>query len=326
LTRLQALLEEQFDQPELWRDTIDAAASTEASFTTAQARLIERIYERRADVETKVEYLSRLAWVLHRLKEAPKVERLLDRALKLRPADPAARRELAGVLAAAGRYDEARRLYDGLKLTFADHYRLAEIAIAGHHYEEAEKEVSEVLRARPDDFRGRMLLAAILSGTKQYAEAARLYRKLLEEHPDDRTLPVKVAELTLWGGDYDGAVVLFQELLDRDVEQPDLWKEYVDAAASAKRLPDKLRPTVVHICDRVRQGKTDDAVFLGRLAWVLRRVKETDKSVVLLDKAVSLEPESRTLRQQLAEALQEKGDYEEAEKHYRILLRSKRTP
>ena len=59
---------------------------------------------------------------------------------------------------------------------------------------------------------------------------------------------------------------------------------------------------------------------------MLRRVKETDKSVVLLTKAVSLEPDSRSLRQQLAEALQEKGDYDEAEKHYRILLRAKPKP
>jgi tetratricopeptide (TPR) repeat protein len=326
LKRLQAVLEEQFEQPELWRDTIDAAASTEAAFTPAQARLLERIYDRRAATETKVEYLSRLAWVLHLLKEAPKVERLLDRALALHPKDPAVCRELAGVLASAGRYDEARRLYDGLKLTFADHYRLAEISIAGRHYEEAEKEVSAILKARPDDFRGRMLQAAILSGSKQYAEASRLYRKLMEEHPDDRTLPVKVAELTLWGGDYDGALVLFQEVLDRDAEQPDLWKGYVDAAASAKQLPDKARPTAVQIYERIRQAKSEDPVFLGRLAWVLRRVKETDRSVVLLEQAVALEPTSRPLRQQLAEALQEKGDYDEAEKHYRILLRTRPKP
>ena len=47
---------------------------------------------------------------------------------------------------------------------------------------------------------------------------------------------------------------------------PSQHAQWVDAAASAKRLPDKLRPTAVHIYERVRAGKTDDAVFLGRLA------------------------------------------------------------
>jgi predicted Zn-dependent protease len=323
LARFQALLEEQFDQRELWRATIDAAASAEGKFTPAEARLIERIYAEWLATENRVEYLSRLAWVLHRLKEAPKVERLLDRALAPHPADPAVRRELAGVLAAAGRYDQARRLYDGLKLTFADHYRLAEIAISSRRYDEAEREVGEILQARPEDFRGRMLQAAVLSGTKHYAEAAQLYHKLLEEHADDRTLPVKVAELTLWGGDYDGAVVLYQELLDRDMDQAELWRGYVDAAASATRLSDKVRPTALAIYGRTRAVKAEDTVFLARLAWVLRRVKELGKSAKLLEKALALEPDSRSIRQQLAETLQEKGDYDEAEKHFRILLHSR---
>jgi predicted Zn-dependent protease/cellulose synthase/poly-beta-1,6-N-acetylglucosamine synthase-like glycosyltransferase len=324
--RFGALLEQQFEQPELWRAYVDAAASFEGKFTTAQARLVERIHDRWAAAETKVEYLSRLAWVLHRLKETPKVERLLDRALALRPTDPAVRRELAGVLAAAGRPEEARHLYDGLKRTFADYYRLAEIDIAARHYEDAEKEVAEILRARPDDVRAQMLRAAVLAGTKRFTEAARLYRGLLRDHPDDRALPVKVAELTLWSGDYDAALVLFQELLDRDADQPDLWKGYVDAAASATHLPAKLRETALRLYAHAGEARADDANFLARLAWVLRRVKETGKSAALLEKVLATDPESRTIRQQLAEALQEKGDYDEAEKHYRVLLRARPSP
>jgi predicted Zn-dependent protease/cellulose synthase/poly-beta-1,6-N-acetylglucosamine synthase-like glycosyltransferase len=321
LKRFGALLEDQFEQSELWRSYIDAAASSEGKFTTAQARLVGRIHDRWATAETKVEYLSRLAWVLHRLKETPKVSRLLDRALALRPTDPAVRRELAGVLSAAGRTEEARRLYDGLKRTFADYYRLAEMDIAARHYDDAEKEVAEILKARPDDLRGQMLQAAVFAGTKRFPEAARLYRKLLHDHPDDKVLPVKVAELTLWGGDYDAAVVLFQELLDRDPDQPELWKGYVDAAASAAHLPDKARATVLQLYAHAPEVKGDDVTCLARLAWVLRRVKEPGKSAALLEKVLAADPDSRTVRQQLAETLQEKGDYDEAEKHYRILLR-----
>jgi cellulose synthase/poly-beta-1,6-N-acetylglucosamine synthase-like glycosyltransferase/predicted Zn-dependent protease len=322
LERFQALLEEQFDQAELWRSYVDAAASTEAKFTPAQAGLIERIYEWRAGVETKVEYLSRLAWVLHRLKQTGKVERLLDRALALKPAEPAVRRELAGVLAAAGRHEEARHLYDGLKRTFADHYRLAELDLAARRFDDAEKEIGAILKARPEDLRGQLLLAAVLSGTKRYTEATALYRKLLQDHPHDRTIPPKLAELALWGGDYDGALAQFQEILDRDADRAELWKGYIDAAASATKLPETLRRTVLHVYDRTRQTKGTDTVFLTRLAWVLRRVKEPGRSAALLEEALARNPGDRSVRRQLAEALNEKGDYDAAEKHYRILLQS----
>jgi tetratricopeptide (TPR) repeat protein/cellulose synthase/poly-beta-1,6-N-acetylglucosamine synthase-like glycosyltransferase len=320
LRRFELLLEDQFDQPALWHSYLDAAASSEAPFTTPQANLIVQIHGQLAESEPKVEYLSRLAWVLHRLKEDAKVEKLLDRALALKPTEPGVRRELAGVLAAAGRHEQARRLYDGLKLTFADKYRLAELDLAARKYDAAEKEINEILKARPEDLRAHVLLAAVYSGTKRYAEASRLYRKLLQDHPGDRSIPVRIAELALWGGDYDGALAQFQGILDRDPDQPALWKGYVDAAASATKLPDTLRRTILHVYDRTRAAKGTDAVFLARLAWVLRRVKEPGKSAALLEEALARQPDSRAIRQQLAEALQEKGDYDAAEKHYRILL------
>jgi predicted Zn-dependent protease len=276
-------------------------------------------------VETKVEYLSRLAWVLFRLKELPKVEQLLDRAMALRPSEPAVRKELAGVLAAAGRPQQAREMYEGLKLTFADHYRLAEIDIAAGEFAAAEKEVRIILKAKPDDLKGQLLLAAVLSGGKKYAEAAELYAKLLVDHPGDPTIPVKLAELALWSGDYDTALRQYQGLLDRDVGRPALWRGYIDAAASAKTLPKTAHDVVLHIYEQTRQAKPKEPVFLARLAWVLRRVKEAQKSTALLQQALALDPGSRTLRLQLAEALYEAGAYEEAEKHFQILLRPART-
>jgi predicted Zn-dependent protease len=322
VARFQALLDEDFDQPPLWRCYVDAAASTEMLLTENHARMVLRIHERRAGVETRVEYLSRLAWVLFRLKELPKVEKLLDRALSLHPTEPAVRKELAGVLAAAGRPQEARKLFEGLKLTLADHYRLAEMDIAAGQFDPAEKEVRTILQARPGDLRAQLLLAAVLSGGKKYGAAAQLYQKLLADHPENRTIPVKLAELALWSGDYDTALAQFQGLLDKDVGRQGLWRGYIDAAASAKTLPAAAHQTVLHIYEQTRRATPKEPVFLARLAWVLRRVKEPQKGTALLQQALALDPGSRTLRLQLAEGLYEAGAYEEAEKHFQVLLRT----
>jgi cellulose synthase/poly-beta-1,6-N-acetylglucosamine synthase-like glycosyltransferase/predicted Zn-dependent protease len=323
LDRFHALLEAQFEHPELWRNYIDAAASAAGTLTEAQTRMTIRIHDRRAAVEIKVEYLSRMAWVMIRLKETTRAEKLLDRALSLKPTDPAVRKELAGVLAAAGRHLLARQMYDGLKLTLADHYRLAEIDIAGRQFEAAEKEIEAILHVRPGDRKARLLQAAILMGNKKFGEATKLYQELAQAHPGDPTIPIKLAELALWSGDYDMALARYQELLDKDVQQPALWKGYIDAAASATALTETLPKTVVHILDKTRTTQTRDVVFLTRMAWVLRRVKELDRSAAILEMALAVEPNNRTIRLQLAETLYEKGDHARAESHFQALLRTR---
>jgi Tfp pilus assembly protein PilF len=49
-------------------------------------------------------------------------------------------------------------------------------------------------------------------------------------------------------------------------------------------------------------------------------VKEADKSVALLRQAVTLAPDSRDVRLQLAQSLYDKGEFREAEKHFKVLL------
>jgi predicted Zn-dependent protease len=321
LTYFQVLLEEQFDQPGLWRGYLDAAASAPTPLTEAHKRMAVRIYDRRATQETKVEYLSRLAWVLCRVKEPAKANQLLDRAVALRPTKPAVRKELAGVLAAAGKHAQARQMYKGLKLTTADRYRLAEIDAADRKFDAAERQVRAILRERPADLKAQLLLATILSGSKQFAKAAKVYRQLGRDYPQDPTIPVKLAELALWSGDYDSALAQFQRLLDKKAQQPALWAGYIDAGASARALPDALHKTVLHIYKNLRKAETKDAVFLTRMAWVLRRVKEPNKSIALLKKALARDPGSRPIRLQLAQTLHEVGAYWEAEEHFKALLK-----
>lgn len=63
-----------------------------------------------------------------------------------------------------------------------------------------------------------------------------------------------------------------------------------------------------------------DAVELARFGWVLHRLGENAKSVDILEKAVALEPENRNLRLQLANELQDLGQFERAAQQYNLLL------
>ena len=77
--------------------------------------------------------------------------------------------------------------------------------------------------------------------------------------------------------------------------------------------------------DRGLAERRSDAAFLGRMARVMRRLNEPEKGIELLRQALAAAPDSRALRQQLAEALQANGKYEEAEQHFSQLLCPKRS-
>jgi predicted Zn-dependent protease len=321
LSQFAGLLEAEPDQPDLWRCFVDAAASAENMLTEKHRPVVLRIYDAMMAAETKPEYLSRLAWVLFRHKETARTDRLLGKALALRPVEPAVRKELAGVLAAAGRYDAAVQMYSGLKLTFADRLRLAEIYAGCKRFDAAEREVRALLSTRYGDVRAQVLLAAVLTWNEKYEEANGIYRQLLYSHPNDTDILIKLAELALWTGQYDKALVQFYNLLEPDPNHTRFWTGYIDSAASARQLPESHRKLVVHICQKTLESRAGDAVFLVRLAWVLRRYKELDSSVAVLELSLTKDPSARSVRHQLAEALYEGGRHEEAEKHLRVLLR-----
>ncbi len=121
LVQLQPLLEEKFDQPELWVTFVDAAAAVRA-LTPTQRKLVLRIgAEPVKGTRNNISHLTRLAWVLFREATAAKdnallaqANRFLDEAVAMKPLAVTERKELAGVLAVAGKVDEALAQLDGL--------------------------------------------------------------------------------------------------------------------------------------------------------------------------------------------------------------------
>ena len=132
--------------------------------------------------------------------------------------------------------------------------------------------------------------------------------KLLEQRKNDPELLVRLAQMALWGKHFDEALRRYHDLLAKDWQQPDLCAGYGDAAASAyiennkaKELPEDSKSLLLKIYDRTSDSK--DPVYLTRLAWVMRRLKEPAKAVAMLQKALVLDPGKREVKRHLAEAL-----------------------
>src|SRR5262249_19918634 len=308
--RFQELLDTNFDRPELWRGFVDSVASL-SQLTDGQAALVVRLHDKIVNAENQdVAFLARLAWLVYRAREPAKAGALLNRALALKPRDEGVRRELAGTLAAVGRAQDALRMYEGMTLDMNDRYYLIGI------HSTARRKCQELLEEDGEDKEAAREAAYLNGWKKTVDESLVLYEKAVAATPQDRALRIRFAEVTLWSGAHDRAVALFQYLLDDQFEQPDLWRSYIDAAASAEA---ELTAPQVRLLARIHERKatTETKVeYLSRLAWTWIRLKESPRAERLLDRGLSLNPTDPATRRELAGVLAAAGRHVQARRMY----------
>jgi cellulose synthase/poly-beta-1,6-N-acetylglucosamine synthase-like glycosyltransferase/predicted Zn-dependent protease len=355
LVRFEALLRADFRRPELWWGYVDAAAAS-TQLTGTQASLARSIRDeavegghrspavveafRRADRELAEDsFLTRLAWILiEHVRDSKGAEVLLDRALSLHPKRPERRKELAGVLAAARRYREALQQYDGLPLDIDDRLQLARIHAGAEDFAAAAAQCQLVLKQQPLHHGAQVLLADVLSWQQRFAEALELFGQLRKAFPDDAYLSRRQAEVTLYSGDVARALELFEAQLGANLEQPLLWRGFMDAAGRSTTLTTRqeglarriaTRPIADeprhiellaqtawvlhhHLKDKQRAGtlllravllNCEEPAVLARLAWVLHRVGDPANRDLVLKRALALRPRSAYVREELARVL-----------------------
>jgi cellulose synthase/poly-beta-1,6-N-acetylglucosamine synthase-like glycosyltransferase/tetratricopeptide (TPR) repeat protein len=318
LAGFRSLLEKNPTRQEWQRGFVDAAALA-PELTDADAKLVRTIAEQAVKESEDVVFLSRLAWDLHRLEETDLGEQVLDRALSLKPTDPAARKDLAGVLGAAGRYKEALALYQGLPLNEEDRRRLASLYEGANDFAGAAAQYRLILEKQPGDRAILERLGQVLSWQKDFGAAATVYEQLAAKDPKNTAWLARVAELRLWSSDAAGALEAYTKLLDKDVQQPKLWTGFVDAAGQVPRLDAAQAKLARRIGSEVAETPGKDPVFLSRLAWVLVKAGASADAEALLDQADALQPSDPAVRKELAGVFAAVGRYRRAIALYRGL-------
>ena len=310
LGQYQAILATRFDQPKAWAGFVDAAAGAD-DLTLDQFKLAVRIGRQPSVLASEnPALLGRLAWVMVRENHPDMAAPFLTRAVDLKPTAAGEKRELAGVLNAAGRPADALAVYQGLDpLTPADHLRLADIHSALEQFAEAEADVQAYLAAKPGDPKGERLLADVLSWKGDFPAALAAFRHLLAVDPTNLELRIRYAETTLWSGDTAEALTLFSRLIADDPTDHRVLEGFVNAASGAPRLTDAQKALVVKVA-----GETDfapkDAALLGRLAWVFHQAGLTKEATTAADRAVALNPQDPDVRKQLGGVLAAIGRFD----------------
>src|SRR5262249_11038018 len=146
-----------------------------------------------------------------------------------------------------------------------------------------------------------------------YGESLGILERLVLADPKDFGLQQRLAEVTLWSGSYDQAVGLFESLLERNAENDDLGRQFINAAASASKLTEGQAKVARRIGDARKVADSKDVFFLTRLAWVLYRTNFRAQATKVLEQALALRPRQAEARRELAGVLAAVEKYAEAQ-------------
>jgi len=228
--------------------------------------------------------------------------------------------EHAAAYLAGGHLDEAIAIYQASDSSTGMHMLLASIHNSRDDFASAETECRIVLKLDPGHEDALHLLAQVLTWQKRYKESSDVYEQIAAAYPEDGQMAVRLAELALWDGNYALALLNYQVLVDGDIMQRSYWKGYLSAAVGMSNLSREQKATVLAIENEAGRQKYSDAAFKALLASVMQNMGEKEKAMTLLTEALKLDPTRRSSRMQLADLLSDMGDFEEADRHYQMLL------
>ncbi len=275
-------------------------------------RLFREFQEGNLPPEKKREMLVALARSTFHAGDIAGAGKLFHELIQADPNDLALRYELAGAMLSAQKYNEATRAYEGVTPDRNGRLLLATAAMLTNDPNEAERQCDLVLKSDPRDTEAQFLKADVLTARKSTSQAEAIYNRLRRINPGDPVIRSRLGFIALSSKNYDQGLALFQQLCDDGAANPVDVKGFVDAAAGATQLADSHRDTSLRIADRALTDWSDDAVYLSRLAWVLQRLKELDKSAELLERAMQIDSTNPQLTRQYVGVLFESGQREKA--------------
>ena len=265
------------------------------------------------------------------------------------------RREYAWVLRDAGKLMDSIEILEETSRDFPDREEiqlaLVDAYIEIKDFQSAAKLMEVIIKKNPDDKNRLLRLAELHEWSGNYAKAIDLYRRigLLAVPEEKRDINTRLARLSRLAGDYEGAKLLYRELIRAELRDIDLVKEFVslleemgeteeliDISLKALKLHPDDRNLLISIAMAYSTRKDfsaaqpylekayhlypTDIEIVKRLGYVFLWQKKFQKASELLYRVLKETPNDDTLREDLANSLLWGGMPREALTHYRFLI------
>lgn len=258
------------------------------------------------------------------------------RALSIAPGYALAHRELAAVLAAQGREEDARSHRERgqteepflppqdplertvLRIGWELNTVLADAAEYGRtgNLDAAEKALEIARDVDPDGVHVRNGLALLKFERKQYESAAADFRALAEENPDFLAAKANLALALAALGQFEEAERLLVVVLDQAPADGPALDRYAKLMATQNRKGEALERI-----RRAREAQPEDPQTQLSAGLLLRGMGELDEAAVAIGKAVALEPISATAHFELGAVRRAQGDVTRAKDSWTTAIR-----
>ena len=267
-----------------------------------------------------VDPLMRLARALVAAKDYDRAIDKLHEALLINPDFFEANREIVGVYAVSGRFDQAAQEVKALQRRRPDDARA--YALAGDlfavqkKYAESESAYKNAQKRAPDDgaVAAKLYAASTAAGKTAAADAAA--DRWLREHPKDVVVRTYLGERAVRDRDYKTAAKHYQAMVNL---QPENALYLNNLAWVAGELGD---PKALSYAEKAAGLAPDNAAVLDTLGTLLIKKGDLAQGVERIRRAAQLAPAKGDIRMHLAKALIQAGDKESARKELSALVQA----
>jgi tetratricopeptide (TPR) repeat protein len=289
---------------------------------------MEELYRRHPDDITVVRRLAELAVARRDFTAGLNYYKALQ---QLRPDNTDVRAKVAETMLFVAREDVAAKHYDPARAMFDESFHLQPpddklkreyggfLATTGH-FDEA------IAMLEPlTDAESRLQLAAVLEMQGNPTRALQILLALERTQTVGQKAERSIARLLLADRKYEAAANRLIDLLEREPNDPQLQREFLDAVAAMDHWSDAVRRTMCNVYHQYQQSGFHalDTAGFERFGDALRRLGMYEEAGIVLKQAVAEFPKTRRLRFYLAETLNNLGRYDDAEVQYKLLLNAR---
>jgi tetratricopeptide (TPR) repeat protein len=201
------------------------------------------------------------------------------------------------------------------------HELIAEVYIRQKKYDEAERSLRKAIEANPKWNVPYRNLANLYLVRSDFAIASQIYQQGLNAIPEDVPLLLHLAETYERTRDYDKAITTYERILGKNPNNDMAANNLASLLADRKGDAQSLK-RAKELAARFESSR--QSAFMDTLGWVYYKSGESDKAVVMLEKAVKQAPAVPVFHYHLGMVYYKKGDHQSAKSHLAKAVEAKR--
>jgi len=278
-----------------------------AYWTKGDVELARAQFRAAADIQP--DYLApRLALIQINLTRGEFAQALqgADEAIRISPTNLAARSLRAAALQGLGKTDEARAQLLAVLKARPDSaeikFRLGLLEISAKNYPAAEKVFRECISSNQGEVACQIGLAEVMAAQKQYDKAIALLTEQLQKHPERRELQLAVGNTAVLSERYDLAVKTFKQMIEKDPTSSDL---HLRLAETYRRMGDV--PNAIENFRKAKQLSPNDPNAAIWLALLLHQTGREAEAKAEYEQILRLQSDNAVALNNLAYLIAEQG-------------------